>query len=133
MIRAAQLAGYSSVVRVERNDAATITRTLDRGAGGVQVPQAPQVPSTGSLPTGALSKDSLLQQAKGMVSDLTSMKSSGKLDAAQTKQVDTMLPKAQSVTGELEKPSVPPNKLTQLASQLSDLQKQLTALKGMIK
>ena len=28
--------------------------------GGVQVPQ---VPSTGSLPTGALSKDSLLQQA----------------------------------------------------------------------
>jgi 4-hydroxy-2-oxoheptanedioate aldolase len=26
------------VVRVERNDAATITRTLDRGAGGVQVP-----------------------------------------------------------------------------------------------
>lgn len=38
MIRAAELAGYSSVVRVERNDAATITRTLDRGAGGVQVP-----------------------------------------------------------------------------------------------
>jgi hypothetical protein len=101
--------------------------------GGVQVPQAPQVPSTGSLPTGALSKDSLLQQAKGMVSDLTSMKSSGKLDAAQTKQVDTMLPKAQSVTGELEKPSVPPNKLTQLASQLSDLQKQWTTLKGLIK
>ena len=98
--------------------------------GGVQVPQ---VPSTGSLPTGALSKDSLLQQAKGLVSDLTSMKSSGKLDAAQTKQVDSMLPKAQSVTSELEKPSVPPNKLTQLASQLSDLQKQWTTLKGMIK
>jgi 4-hydroxy-2-oxoheptanedioate aldolase len=38
MIRAADLAGYNSVVRVERNDAATITRTLDRGAGGVQVP-----------------------------------------------------------------------------------------------
>lgn len=97
--------------------------------GGVQVPQ---VPSTGSV-TGALSKDSLLQQAKGLVSDLTSMKSSGKLDAAQTKQVDSMLPKAQSVTSELEKPSVPPNKLTQLASQLSDLQKQWTALKGLIK
>ena len=99
-------------------------------ASGVQVPQ---VPSTGSLPTGSLSKDSLLQQAKGLVSDLTSMKSSGKLDAAQTKQVDSMLPKAQSVTSELEKPSVPPNKLTQLASQLSDLQKQWTTLKGMIK
>ena len=38
MIRAAELAGYSSVVRVDHNDAATITRTLDRGAGGVQVP-----------------------------------------------------------------------------------------------
>jgi 4-hydroxy-2-oxoheptanedioate aldolase len=38
MARAAELAGYSSVVRVERNDAATITRALDRGAGGIQVP-----------------------------------------------------------------------------------------------
>jgi len=38
LVRAADLAGYSSVVRVERNDAATITRALDRGAGGVQIP-----------------------------------------------------------------------------------------------
>jgi hypothetical protein len=98
--------------------------------GGVQ---APQMPGTGSLPTSLPSKDSLLEQAKGMVSDLTSMKSSGKLDAAQTKQVDGMLPKAQSLTSELEKPQVPPNKLTQLASSLSDLQKQLATLKGLIK
>jgi hypothetical protein len=98
--------------------------------GGVQVPQTP---GTGSLPTSLPSKDSLLEQAKGMVSDLTSMKSSGKLDAAQTKQVDGMLPKAQSLTSELEKPQVPPNKLTQLASSLSDLQKQLATLKGLIK
>ena len=102
-------------------------------AAQAQMPGGVQVPSTGSVPTSALSKDSLLQQAKGLVSDLTSMKSSGKLDAAQTKQVDSMIPKAQSVTSELEKPSVPPNKLTQLASQLSDLQKQWTTLKGMIK
>lgn len=101
--------------------------------GGVQVPKAPQMPGTGSLPTSLPSKDSLLDQAKGMVSDLTSMKSSGKLDAAQTKQVDGMLPKAQSLTSELEKPQVPPNKLTQLASSLSDLQKQLATLKGLIK
>lgn len=101
--------------------------------GGVQVPQAPSMPGTGSLPTSLPSKDSLLDQAKGMVSDLTSMKSSGKLDAAQTKQVDGMLPKAQSLTSELEKPQVPPNKLTQLASSLSDLQKQLATLKGLIK
>jgi 4-hydroxy-2-oxoheptanedioate aldolase len=38
MVRAADVAGYSSVVRVDRNDAATITRALDRGAGGVQIP-----------------------------------------------------------------------------------------------
>jgi 4-hydroxy-2-oxoheptanedioate aldolase len=38
MVRAAELAGYSSVIRVERNDPATITRALDRGASGVQVP-----------------------------------------------------------------------------------------------
>jgi 4-hydroxy-2-oxoheptanedioate aldolase len=38
LVRAADLAGYGSVVRVERNDPATITRALDRGAGGVQVP-----------------------------------------------------------------------------------------------
>ena len=96
-----------------------------------------QIPGTGSLPSGIPtslpSKDSLLQEAKSMVSDLTSLKGSGKLDAAQTKQVDGMLPKAKSLTTELEKPSVPPNKLTQLASQLSDLQKQYTALKGLLK
>jgi len=98
-----------------------------------QMPGGVQVPGTGSLPTGLLSKDTLLQQAKGMVSDLTSMKTSGKLDAAQVKQVDTMLPKAQSLTSELEKPQVPTSKLTQLASSLSDLQKDLATLKGLVK
>lgn len=98
-----------------------------------QMPSVPKVPTTSSLPTSMLSKDALLDQAKGMVSDLTSMKSSGKLDVAQTKQVDGMLPKAQSLTSELEKPTVAPSKLTQLASSLSDLQKQLTTLKGLVK
>ena len=98
-----------------------------------QMPGGVQVPGMGSLPTGMLSKDTLLQQAKGMVSDLTSMKSSGKLDAAQTKQVDGMLPKAQSLTSELEKPQVPPSKLTQLASSLTDLQKQMATLQSLVK
>ena len=98
-----------------------------------QMPGGVQVPGTGSLPTGMLSKDALLQQAKGLVSDLTSMKSSGKLEAAQAKQVDGMLPKAQSLASELEKPQVPPSKLTQLASSLSDLQKQLATLRSLIK
>ena len=38
MARAAEVAGYSSVMRVDRNDAATITRALDRGVGGLQIP-----------------------------------------------------------------------------------------------
>jgi 4-hydroxy-2-oxoheptanedioate aldolase len=38
MARAADLTGYSSVVRVQSNDAATITRALDRGSSGIQVP-----------------------------------------------------------------------------------------------
>jgi 4-hydroxy-2-oxoheptanedioate aldolase len=38
MIRAAEVVGYTSVVRVQQGDAATITRALDRGAGGIQVP-----------------------------------------------------------------------------------------------
>ena len=38
MVRAAELAGYTSVVRVQDHEAATITRALDRGADGIQVP-----------------------------------------------------------------------------------------------
>jgi 4-hydroxy-2-oxoheptanedioate aldolase len=38
MVRAAEVAGYTPIVRVQEGDAATITRALDRGAGGVQVP-----------------------------------------------------------------------------------------------
>src|SRR5262250_2303276 len=38
MVRAADAAGYSSIVRVQHNDPAIITRALDRGASGVQIP-----------------------------------------------------------------------------------------------
>lgn len=38
MVRAADLCGITSVIRVQANDGPTITRALDRGAGGVQVP-----------------------------------------------------------------------------------------------
>jgi len=38
MARAADLTGYSSVMRVQDNAAATITRALDRGVSGIQVP-----------------------------------------------------------------------------------------------
>src|SRR5687767_10659053 len=51
----------------------------------------------------------------GLLGDLTSMKSSGKLAAAQMTQVDELLPKATSVTTELEKPQVDAARLPQLA------------------
>jgi hypothetical protein len=92
--------------------------------GGIGVP---------SLPTGGFSKDALLAQAKDMLADLTSMKSGGKLAPEQTKQVDELLPKATSLTGELQKPQVDAAKLPQLANNLSDLQKQVGALKALVK
>ena len=38
MVRAAELVNVTPIVRVQANDPSTITRALDRGAGGVQVP-----------------------------------------------------------------------------------------------
>ena len=79
------------------------------------------------------SKSDLLGQAKQMVTDLTSMKSSGKLTPDQTGKVDQMLPKANALSTELEKPQVETSRLAQLAKDLGDLQKQYGALKGLVK
>ena len=89
------------------------------------------VPGVGkmAMPT----KDDLLTQAKQLVTDLTSMKSSGKLSADQAGKVDAMLPKANAMTTELAKPQVETSKLAQYAKDLGDMQKQLTALKSMVK
>ncbi len=38
MVRAAELTNVTPIIRVQANDPSTITRALDRGAGGVQVP-----------------------------------------------------------------------------------------------
>ena len=96
--------------------------------GGVQVPGTGSMPSVPSVP----SKDSLLQQAQGMVSDLKALKSSGKLAPPQVQQVDTLLPKATAVTSGLQQPQVPSSKLVEYATQLKDLQQQLTALKSLV-
>jgi polyhydroxyalkanoate synthesis regulator phasin len=99
-----------------------------------QMPSGVQVPGAGKVAVPSMpSKTDLLSQAKQMVTDLTSMKSSGKLTADQAKQVDTMLPKANSLTTELEKPQVEPSRLTKLMNDLSDLQKQYGQLKAMLK
>jgi hypothetical protein len=89
-----------------------------------------QIPGIGSVP---LDKTVLLEQGKKLVADLMSMKSSGKLSAADTAKVDSLLPEANAVNTELAKPQVEPTKLTQLASQLGDLQKQTSALQGAMK
>ena len=89
-----------------------------------------QIPSVGSM---LPDKTQLLEQAQKLVTDLTSMKSSGKLGAADTAKVDSLLPKATALNTELAKPQVEPSRLTQLAGQLGDLQKQVAALKGAIK
>ena len=97
--------------------------------GTGSMPSMPSTPSVPSLP----SKDSLLQQAQGMVSDLKALKSSGKLAPPQVQQVDTLLPKATAVTSGLQQPQVPSSKLVEYATQLKDLQQQLTALKSLVK
>ena len=100
------------------------TTVANAQIGGIQVPSG--------LSAG-VSKDALLEQAKSMVGDLTSMKSSGKLGPAQMQQVDTLLPKAQSLTGELEQPQLDATRLPALAGNLSDLQKQVGVLKGFMR
>jgi hypothetical protein len=106
--------------------------------GGVQVPgtgSVPGMPSAPAMPSvpAVPSKDSLLQQAQGMVTDLKALKSSGKLAPPQVQQVDTLLPKATEVTSGLQQPQVPSSKLVEYATQLKDLQQQLTALKSLVK
>ena len=94
-----------------------------------QLPGGMQMPSSLTLP----SKDSLLKQAQELVTDLTSMKDSSKLTPPQAKQAGDLLPKAQSLTSELEKPQVDAARLPQLANDLSGLQKQVGVLKGFMK
>ena len=97
--------------------------------GGVQVPGTGSVlgmPSAPAVPT-LPSKDSLLQQAQGMVTDLTALKSSGKLAPAQVQQVDGLLPKATAVTSGLQQPQA------EYATTLKDLQQQVATLKGLVK
>jgi hypothetical protein len=90
-------------------------------------PAPAQIPGVGSL---SLDKTALLDQAKKLVAELTAMKQDPKLTPADKGKVDTLLPQATAVNTELAKPQVEPSRLTQLAGQLGDLQKQVGALKG---
>lgn len=102
------------------------------GAGAAQLGGMP-VPGGLSIPTGVLSKESLLKQAKELLDELASMKSSGKLAPPQQKQVDDLLPKARSLNDELAKPQLDAARLPQLAGNLGELQKQAGVLRGFMK
>jgi hypothetical protein len=93
-----------------------------------------QLPGVGSLPSASSlmpDKAALLEQGKKLLADLTAMKQDPKLPAADKTKVDTLIPKATAVNTELAKPEVEPSRLTKLAGQLGDLQKQYASLKGM--
>ena len=110
--------------------AALVTALLGAGIPAhAQLPGGVQMPS---LPTTLPGKDQLLGQAKQMVADLTSLKESGKLAADQAKQVDELLPRANTLTSELAKPQVEISKLGQLSQEVTDLQKEVTALKSLV-
>ena len=97
----------------------------------ITAPVGAQLPSVGSLPSSIIpDKAALLEQAKKLLAELTAMKQDPKLPAADKSKVDALIPKASSVSSELAKPQVEPSRLTQLAGQLTDLQKQYGALKG---
>ena len=93
-----------------------------------------QIPSVGSLPSSMVpDKAALLEQGKKLLAELTALKQDPKLPAADRSKVDALLPQATKVNTELAKPQVDTSKLTQLAGQLADLQKQAAALKGAVK
>ena len=90
-----------------------------------------QMPGVGSLPSSVIpDKAALLEQGKKIMADLVAMKQDPKLPAADKAKVDTLIPKAQTVNTELAKPQVETSKLTQLAGQVTDLQKQVAAIKA---
>jgi hypothetical protein len=92
-----------------------------------------QLPGIGSLPSVSSlipDKATLLEQGKKLLADLTAMKQDPKLPAADKTKVDTLIPKTTAVNTELAKPEVEPSRLTKLAGQLGDLQKQYASLKG---
>ena len=86
-----------------------------------------QIPGVSSL---IPDKATLLEQGKKLLADLTAMKQDPKVSAADKTKVDSMIPKATAVNTELAKPQVEPSRLTQLATQLGDLQKQYASLRG---
>ena len=79
------------------------------------------------------SKDSLLAQATDMVAELTSMSTGGKLTPEQAKHASDLISKGNSLRGQLQNPGTDPVKLSQLGTNLLDLQKEVDALKALVR
>ena len=105
----------------------TVLVTLLIAAMLAPVPAGAQMPSVGSL---IPDKATLLEQGKKIVADLLAMKQDPKVPAATKTKAEALLPKANALNTELAKPQVETSRLTQLAGQLGELQKQVAALKG---
>ena len=100
-----------------------------------QTPRGAQVPATGqlSVPPNP-SKARLAAQARRMVVDLASIKRTGTLlPSDEEAKLDALVLRAAALDSDLENPQIEPSKLSELADELSDLQKEVKALKALVK
>jgi hypothetical protein len=89
-------------------------------------------PSSGAKPSTSPAqpqRDQLLKQARQVVDELTALKNSGTLGVEQAAEVDELLPLATSLSSELENPQADSTSLRELSGDLTDIQKQVSALK----
>ena len=99
-----------------------------------QTPKSAQAPGSGQLsPAQVPSRAQLATQVKRAVMDLAAMKNSGKvLPSDEEAKLGALLLRAAELTGDLEKPQIEASELSQLASEVSDLQKEVGALKMLV-
>ena len=100
-----------------------------------QTPRGAPVPGAAQLSAPQLPpRARLAAQARRAMLDLASIKSSGTpLPSDEEGKLDTLLLKAAALNTELENPQIEASKLSELADELSDLQKEVRALKALVR
>jgi hypothetical protein len=94
--------------------------------------QRPAAPASGGRPSASpalAQRDQLLHQARQLVDELTALKNGGTLGAEQAAEVDDLLPQATSLSNELENAQADAASLRELSGDLTEIQKQVSALK----
>jgi hypothetical protein len=95
-----------------------------------QLPSVAQASGGRSSTAPALpQRELLLKQARQVVDELTTLKNSGTLGVEQAAEIDELLPLATALFNELDKPQVDAGSLRELSGDLTDIQKQVSALK----